>query len=425
LPSAPNIVGNGPGTMTGTIVIALTPQEYFALVRSILSVIILAYVVTLPFKKNYYVPFMLYAALCACFSFETFYANSAQSAQDEFLRSRFISITGPTVQLALLYHFVLNFTTQKMSRFQKCTLTAAYVYALALGVAVAFDERIQFSPGHATATGYTIGPGWFTKYENIPGTPFNYYYLIFTVITLYVLFRYYRSHESTLIKSQVRYLAVGVFLDWFSLVWFSLAELYISKSLPNLQNLIGVAGTAVLLLGLTRHGFHRATPIVESAGPVPEKYRLVQGRLYLARENGPSFEAFAQLVRNGQEGLCVTRNSPEEIRTNYALKTTPIRWLAENKTRDAISPTDLLDISLTIKDFINRAERPVVILQGVEYLIRLNGFSPVLRLIDGIKETNIKKSGIIIITLLQNTLEPKQDSLLIAEGTPFPLPSMI
>ena len=413
--------------MAGTIIISLTPQEYFGLIRGSLSLIILAYVARLPLKRSYYVPFMLYAACCAGFSFEILYANSAPTAYLEYVRSQFVSLWGPGLEMALLYHFSLNFVTRKMSGFQKYSLLAAYAYAISNGLWTAIDEPLSFSPGVKTATGYSIGPGYLTRHYpwllGIPGTPFNYYYLIVTVLTLYALLRPYRA-QSGLVKSQIHYLSAGIVIDWVSVVWLSLAS-YVAKGIPNLQNLIGVTGTAILLVGLTRHKFYRVTPTSETAGVVPQTYPLEGGRSYLAKDIKPSFEAFSELVRNGHEGFCITRTSPEGVRTSYGLETTPIRWLAEEKREDAIPPTDLLGLSLTVKDFVSKAERPVVVLQGIEYLVRLNGFNPVLRLVDGLNEASAPKNGIILLMVLPNTLGQKEEALLAAETTPLPPPSNV
>jgi len=77
-----------------------------------------------------------------------------------------------------------------------------------------------------------------------------------------------------------------------------------------------------------------------------------------------------------------------------------IRWLAETKGPDVIPPGDLLGLSLTVKDFLEKAKKLIVMLQGIEYLTTYNGFTPILRLIN------------------------KQDeALLTTETTPMPMPA--
>ena len=83
------------------------------------------------------------------------------------------------------------------------------------------------------------------------------------------------------------------------------------------------------------------------------------------------------------------------MRKDYGLQTTPIRWLAEENGQDSIQPGDLLGISLTVKDFLEKAAKPVVMLHGIEYLTTYNGFIPVLRLIQGFSESIAARRGIL------------------------------
>jgi hypothetical protein len=104
--------------------------------------------------------------------------------------------------------------------------------------------------------------------------------------------------------------------------------------------------------------------------------------------------------------------------------TTPIRWLAESKRDDAISPVDLLGLSLTVKDFLQKATKPVVMLQGIEYLTTINGFEPNLRLVQGLRDANAEERGILLLPVVPRSLNDRDEALLVAETTPLPLPPM-
>jgi hypothetical protein len=116
----------------------------------------------------------------------------------------------------------------------------------------------------------------------------------------------------------------------------------------------------------------------------------------------------------------ITSIFPEDIRKDYGLLTAPIRWLAESNMEDVIAPRDLLEISLTIRDFLGKAPKPVVMLQGIDYLARCNGFTPVLRLIQGLSETNATKRGVLLLPVTPKSLEDKDAALLASETTPMP-----
>ena len=422
--------------MAGPIVLSLNLQGTLNILYAVIAMAIIAYVARMPNKKNYYLPFMVYAIVAAAFALILVYENAASTALQAASRQwPTNSLIGPTLMFPLAYNFILNFTTTKMSVFQKCTLAAGYAYWFIFGAAYVIDPSyFGYTVGHFTDTGYTPGPqpystAWWTVFQKTPPIPFLaghqffYDYLALTILPLYYLFRYYRSTESPLVKSQIRYLSVGVFFDWFGIVWLGFAIFGPLRSFPNLQPIFQTITVIVLFAGLTKHGFKRVTPTLETAAPLPQTYTLEDGRSYLARDSESSFDAFAELVRNGREGLCVTRKFPDDVRRTYGLESTPIRWLAEERRDDAISATDLLGLSLTVKDFMNKAKKPVVMIQGLEYLTRVNGFDPVIRLLDGLHEAAGPKNGILLIPVTPNTLEPKEDALLVAETVPQPAPS--
>jgi len=169
--------------------------------------------------------------------------------------------------------------------------------------------------------------------------------------------------------------------------------------------------------------FRAVRPTTEPAPPAAQtRYHLQDGRSYLVHDPTTASEAFSELVRGGREGLLITSDSPDLARMDPGLQSTSVRWLAEERREDAISPADLLGLSLTIKDFIQKANKPVVMLHGIEYLINYNGFTPILRLIQGVSEANASERGILLLPVVPRSLDEKQEALLAAETSRFPAP---
>jgi hypothetical protein len=178
------------------------------------------------------------------------------------------------------------------------------------------------------------------------------------------------------------------------------------------------------LFGLRKKRVYSVTPTSETAkAKASTRYPLEDGRSYLAHDPRTGFEVFASLVRGGREGLLITRAFPEDVRKDYGIQTTPIRWLAEEDGQDAIQPGDLLGISLTVKDFLEKATKPAVMLHGIEYLTTYNGFTPVLRLIQGFSESIATRRGIMVLPIVQDSLNKQDEALLVAETTPLPMPA--
>jgi len=188
-----------------------------------------------------------------------------------------------------------------------------------------------------------------------------------------------------------------------------------------LTRIHGVAGDIALPLGSLKKGPYSVTPSAETAPPTVTKYSLDGGHSYLSSDHKATFEVFSNLVRSGYSGLCISRTFPDEVRKAYGLQTTPIRWLAEADGPDAIAPGDLLGISLTVQDFLERATKPVIMLQGLEYLVTINGFMPILRLIQGLNDVNSQKQGVMLLLLQPDSLDNRELALLTVETQPLGL----
>lgn len=116
----------------------------------------------------------------------------------------------------------------------------------------------------------------------------------------------------------------------------------------------------------------------------------------------------------------ITAASPDNVQRDYVFPPKALRYLADSNGENAICPDDLLGLSLTVKDFLQKSERPVVLIQGIEYLTRSNGFQPVLRLIQGLDEVNATRRGILLLPIPPESLENRDEALLASETTPMP-----
>lgn len=87
-----------------------------------------------------------------------------------------------------------------------------------------------------------------------------------------------------------------------------------------------------------------------------------------------SFEIFKDMIKQGYRGLCITKRPPDEVKSKYSLDNASLIWLT---TEDAegiptISPMNLQQLHITIKEFIERGKKNVVLLDSLEYLIAQN-----------------------------------------------------
>ncbi|MEN4069439.1 MAG: DUF835 domain-containing protein [Methanobacterium sp.] len=116
--------------------------------------------------------------------------------------------------------------------------------------------------------------------------------------------------------------------------------------------------------------------------------------------------------RTRAQGLCITTSYTDEIREKYLLQITPILWLSGQKNRHTISPADLGVLANIISQFLKKSGNPVILLDGLEYLITTNGFSLTLRFLHDLWEMIALNKGILIMPLSEDTLEKKEVALL-------------
>jgi hypothetical protein len=111
------------------------------------------------------------------------------------------------------------------------------------------------------------------------------------------------------------------------------------------------------------------------------------------------------------QGLCLTMSSPEEIRQEHVLQTTPILWISSHG-EDSISPSGLEVMAEIIGRFLKKSKNAVVLLDGVEYMIVTSGFIPVLRFLRDVQEGMILNSGILILPVNPAALQEREMALI-------------
>ena len=306
-----------------------------------------------------------------------------------------------SIAAALIYHFILLFTNLRLSRARRYLLF--FLYALAFPV----WAILSFYAGYVYSVYYV-------------------YPTAVLILALLTLVQYYRTQESPLLRAQSRYLLAGILLAVVSVLLGFVIQAGGTSGLVSqvFASIVEPASWVVILVGLRKHGFGPVEAVAELPSGAPAKYNLSPGLSYLTLDDEPkrAFEIFSDLIQHGHLGLCITRLSPEIVRESYGLKTTPIRWLTGAKAEAAIAPSDLLGLSLTLVNFVQDATQPVVILHGIEYLVSVDEFKPVLKLIQRVNDVIVEKNGILILPLVPGSIGDQAQAQLIAECAKLPTP---
>ncbi|UCE80773.1 MAG: DUF835 domain-containing protein [Methanobacteriota archaeon] len=151
-------------------------------------------------------------------------------------------------------------------------------------------------------------------------------------------------------------------------------------------------------------------------------FALKKGISYIFTEDGVAraFEGFKRLLAEGRRGLVISRTHPSRVQLAHALDC-PIMWIAKS-TKAASSvlslePTRLMKIHSTIADFVKTTKGAVILLDGLEYLITENGFTPVMKAIQLTNEEVAMNDALLLVPVDPRTLETQQLGYLEREFT--------
>lgn len=160
------------------------------------------------------------------------------------------------------------------------------------------------------------------------------------------------------------------------------------------------------------------TPVKEEVSEKSdlEDIFLENGFIYLVpgHDSADGYKLFANLVKSGTPGLCITRQNPEKIRDIYNLTKTPMIWLSKNKIhgQQVIDPSELFKIFPTVFDFISKAHDGVILLDGLEFLFLFNDVRSVVKLMEQTNDTIMASSSRMILQLDPEVFDKKEYHLL-------------
>jgi len=150
------------------------------------------------------------------------------------------------------------------------------------------------------------------------------------------------------------------------------------------------------------------------------KYKLEYGSNYLVVDNIElAYDMFADTIMTGTEGLCITRKLPRKLRERYGLKRTPIVWLTGEKVEGERTLNSLQDLSILISNYVEKSEKPLILVDGIEYLASHQGFDSVYHFLQAKGSQVEAAGGILIVPFFKETLETRQVKLLEREFNLF------
>ncbi|MEE9489997.1 MAG: DnaA/Hda family protein [Thermoplasmata archaeon] len=160
-----------------------------------------------------------------------------------------------------------------------------------------------------------------------------------------------------------------------------------------------------------------ATRVALRDGEIVEEMEreLVGGRSYLIEEDRPAnvFRLSREAMEEGTTAFLVTRTNPKRMRDLFDLGDARIIWLTDrdSATEETIPPT-LERIMYMVENFVKNAEKGVVVLDGLEYLISNNNFDAVLRFLRRLIDEVSESSAVFLLSVSPKTLREQELKIL-------------
>lgn len=142
---------------------------------------------------------------------------------------------------------------------------------------------------------------------------------------------------------------------------------------------------------------------------------------YIVKDTLPNraYDFLSEKITDGYKGLCVTRTNPADIKKKYNIDM-PIIWLSNQKNKDFLTSTNIITLKNRIKDFIKKNKKAIILLDRVDYLINMHGFTDILKLIYSINDEILINKSILMLNVNPDTLNPQELSLLEQEFQELP-----
>jgi predicted hydrocarbon binding protein len=150
---------------------------------------------------------------------------------------------------------------------------------------------------------------------------------------------------------------------------------------------------------------------------------LERGMSYLVAAEDPegAYKLFVEELAKGNQGLCITRDYPNKVRNLYGIAQTPVLWLSNAEQEFAVEPVQLGKLYHKIEDFLKKADQPMVMISGLEYLIVQNNYHSALKFLQLVRDQIAISDSVLIATISPSTLAEKDLKLIEREMEPLNL----
>lgn len=137
--------------------------------------------------------------------------------------------------------------------------------------------------------------------------------------------------------------------------------------------------------------------------------------LLVSKHPDECYELFKKQV-NGKKGLLITREPAHKVKDKLKTLSVTTIWLTNIVTDlHHVRPQDIEQLSYDIEKYMQKYNKSVVLLAGVEYLMSFTSFKEVLHLIQTIRDVAALYDVLLLISIGEKTFDETQLGILSQE----------
>ncbi len=185
----------------------------------------------------------------------------------------------------------------------------------------------------------------------------------------------------------------------------------------------------LLLFGTSLVGLYMASRYLKRKGSgfsqetmgrtKPRSERIIElepGEAYLVTQGqNRAMKVFTQALSKGHPGLCITRTYPDKLKESWDLDGALVYWLTDDGTKAKGAVQSLEDMEARVRKFLDKADKGVILLDGLEYLFVQYSFTEVMKLLQGMRDAMPERGAKLIIPIDLLALVRRQRALLTRE----------
>ena len=138
--------------------------------------------------------------------------------------------------------------------------------------------------------------------------------------------------------------------------------------------------------------------------------------IFMGKRADRAFQLYRHLKEAGREVEVFSRMHPDRLEKDFGIPRSCVTWLSNASGARAISAQSMGRLTDTMVRMYDKDPSPVVILEGLEYLMSQNDFGKVLRMLDFIYEMVAMHLGTFLLPIDPQAFSEKELAYLTREA---------